>query len=77
MNQANDISKWLDVLRCPVTQSKLILKNDRLVSIDASLSYPIVDGIAVLLPEAAIPLTDQPKPGERDATPSHPPSTER
>lgn len=45
--------RLLDILVCPVTKGKLILKNDELYSRQAALAFPIRDGIPVLLEEEA------------------------
>lgn len=43
----------LDLLRCPHTRSRLKRDGDWLVAETGGRRYPIRDGIAVLLPEAA------------------------
>lgn len=43
----------LDILRCPVTRSRLRLEGDFLVAEVGGLAYPIRDGIPVMLPEEA------------------------
>jgi len=43
----------LDILRCPLTLSKLRVEGDELVAETGGLRYPIRDGIAVLLVEEA------------------------
>jgi uncharacterized protein len=43
----------LDILRCPITRSKLRMENDRLISEVGGLVYDIKDGIPVMLPESA------------------------
>ena len=56
--------KLLDILVCPVTKATLIYDRERqeLISRPAGLAYPIRDGIAIMLPGEARPLTD----AERD-----------
>jgi uncharacterized protein YbaR (Trm112 family) len=51
----NNIEELLDFLVCPVTKTKLVYDNEKqeLVSLEAKLAYPIVDGIPVMLPEKA------------------------
>lgn len=50
----------LDVLVCPVTRTPLRYDAERqeLVSDAAGLAYPIRDGVPVMLPEEARPLTE-------------------
>ena len=43
----------LEILRCPVTGSRLRLEGEALVSNVGSLRYPITDGIPQLLPQCA------------------------
>jgi uncharacterized protein len=43
----------LQILRCPVTHSRLRLENGWLVAETGGLAYPIRDGIPVMLPESA------------------------
>ena len=52
--------KLLEILVCPVTKGPLIYDKTRqeLLSKSARLSYPIRDGIPVMLEEEARPLTD-------------------
>ena len=47
--------KLLDMLICPKTKGPLKLdkKNNKLISIKAKLSYPIKDGIPIMLVEEA------------------------
>lgn len=51
--------KLLNLLACPISQGKLEWDADlgRLISRDAKVSYPVENGIPVLLPERAEPLT--------------------
>jgi len=50
--------KLLDMLVCPLTKSTLSYdeKNNRLISHQAKIFYPIRDGVPVLLPEEAQPI---------------------
>jgi uncharacterized protein len=52
--------RLLEILVCPVTKTTLHYDAERqeLVSRAAGLAYPIRDGIPVMLPEEARPLTD-------------------
>ena len=52
--------KLLEILVCPLTKGRLEYDADRqeLVSRQAKLAYPIRDGIPIMLPEEARPLTD-------------------
>lgn len=43
----------LDILACPVTKGKLILRGEELWSTQAALAYPIRDGIPVLIESEA------------------------
>jgi uncharacterized protein YbaR (Trm112 family) len=43
----------LEILRCPVTRSRLRQEGDWLVSEAGGLSYPVREGIPVMLPEEA------------------------
>lgn len=45
----------LELLRCPITRSKLTLDGEHLVSELEQLRYPLRDGIPVLLPDEAQP----------------------
>jgi uncharacterized protein YbaR (Trm112 family) len=49
--------KVVELLRCPATGLPLRVEGDRLVS-DRGTSYPIRDGIPVLLPDSAHPSED-------------------
>ncbi|KJV57536.1 trm112p-like family protein [Orientia chuto str. Dubai] len=48
--------KLLKILVCPVTKTRLFYdeKNNILISSEASLAYPIKNGIPILLPDQAI-----------------------
>ncbi len=46
--------RWLDVLVCPITRSRLRVEGEYLVAEERDIKYPIRDGIPILLPEAAI-----------------------
>lgn len=52
------LDQLLPSLRCPVSKQPLILHQQMLVSLDSEtrLSYPIRDGIPVLLAEEAVAL---------------------
>ena len=54
--------KLLDLLVCPVTKEALEYDADaqELISRGASLAYPILDGIPIMLPEDARQLDDAP-----------------
>jgi uncharacterized protein len=45
--------EFLDIVRCPVTHSRLRHEGDFLIAELGGLRYPIRDGIPVLLPEEA------------------------
>jgi uncharacterized protein YbaR (Trm112 family) len=52
--------KLLEILVCPLTKGRLDYDADRqeLVSRQAKLAYPVRDGIPIMLPEEARPLTE-------------------
>ena len=52
--------KLLELLVCPLTKSSLDYDAERqeLISRQAKLAYPIRDGIPIMLPEEARPLTE-------------------
>jgi len=52
--------KLLELLVCPLTKATLEYDaaNQELISRPAKLAYPIRDGIPIMLPEEARPLTD-------------------
>ena len=52
--------KLLELLVCPLTKDSLDYDADKqeLISRSAKLAYPIRDGIPIMLPEEARPLTD-------------------
>ena len=52
--------KLLEILVCPLTKGPLEYDAERqeLLSRQAKLAYPIRDGIPIMLPEEARPLTD-------------------
>ncbi|AWN40371.1 Trm112 family protein [Methylobacterium durans] len=52
--------KLLEILVCPLTKGSLEYDSARqeLISRSAKLAYPIRDGIPIMLPEEARPLTD-------------------
>lgn len=45
--------RLLDILVCPVTKGRVVLKNNELWSLQAALAYPIHDGIPVMIEENA------------------------
>lgn len=49
--------RLLDILVCPVTKGKLVLRDRELWSSSAALAYPIKDGIPALLETEARQLT--------------------
>ena len=52
----NKIDKaLLDILVCPLKKNKLIWDKDKneLISEEARLAYPIIDGIPIMLPDEA------------------------
>jgi uncharacterized protein YbaR (Trm112 family) len=52
--------KLLEILVCPLTKGRLDydVEKQELISRQAKLAYPIRDGIPIMLPEEARPLTD-------------------
>ena len=52
--------KLLELLVCPLTKGRLDYDAERqeLISSGAKLAYPIRDGIPIMLPEEARPLTE-------------------
>jgi len=52
--------KLLEILVCPVTKAPLVYDRTReeLISKKAGLAYPIRDGIPVMLPDEARPLSE-------------------
>ena len=53
-NTPNSLSPDLvDLLRCPLTKSRLRLEGDWLVAEVGGLAYPVRDGIPVMLAEEA------------------------
>jgi uncharacterized protein len=52
--------KLLEILVCPVTKGSLVYDRARqeLISKKAGLAYPIRDGIPVMLPDEARPLSE-------------------
>tara|TARA_B100001027_G_scaffold60294_1_gene40710 strand:+ start:580 stop:753 length:174 start_codon:yes stop_codon:yes gene_type:complete len=51
--------KLLEILVCPLTRGKLILRNDELISREAKLAYPIRDGIPILIISEARSISDE------------------
>ncbi len=52
--------KLLEILVCPVTKGPLVYDREgqELISKKAGLAYPIRDGIPVMLPDEARPLSE-------------------
>jgi len=52
--------KLLEILICPVSRTTLIYDRDKqeLISRAAGLAYPIRNGVPIMLPDEARPLTD-------------------
>ena len=52
--------KQLEILVCPQTRGPLVYDREKgeLLSKKALLAYPIRDGVPIMLPEEARPLTD-------------------
>jgi uncharacterized protein YbaR (Trm112 family) len=44
----------LEILVCPITHSRLRREGEELVSEVGGLRYPVKEGLAVLLPDAAV-----------------------
>ena len=59
--------KLLEILVCPLTKEELEYDVDsqELISRGAGLAYPIRDGIPIMLPDEARPLTDAPKTSQK------------
>jgi len=57
--------RLLDILVCPVTKGRLLLKGDELWSTQAGLAYPIRDGIPVMLEEETRQLSNEEIEGAR------------
>jgi uncharacterized protein YbaR (Trm112 family) len=55
--------KLLEILVCPVSKGPLEYDGEKqmLVSRVAKLSYPVRDGIPIMLPEEARPLVEEPR----------------
>jgi len=51
--------RLLDILVCPVTKGKLLLRGEELWSHQAALAFPIRDDIPVMLEGEARPLTTE------------------
>ena len=51
--------KLLEILVCPLTRDKLILRNDELISREAKLAYPIREGIPILVISEARSISDE------------------
>ena len=51
--------KLLEILVCPLTRGKLILRNDELISREAKLAYPIREGIPILVISEARIISDE------------------
>jgi uncharacterized protein len=50
-----DIEELLELLVCPASKTKLIYDQEKqeLISLEAKLAYPIIDGIPVMLESKA------------------------
>jgi uncharacterized protein len=57
--------KLLEILICPVSKTALVYDRDRqeLISRAAGLAYPIRNGVPIMLPGEALPLTDAEREG--------------
>jgi len=55
--------KLLEILVCPLTKAPLVYDPERmeLVSRQAGLAFPVRDGIPIMLPDEARPLSDDEK----------------
>ncbi|HEX4123146.1 MAG TPA: Trm112 family protein [Tepidisphaeraceae bacterium] len=53
MSSAGFDESWLEVLRCPLTRSRLRHEGDYLVAEVGGLAYPIREGFPVMLMEEA------------------------
>ena len=55
--------KLLEILVCPLTKAPLVFDAERmeLISRQAGLAFPIRDGIPIMLPDEARPLSDDEK----------------
>ena len=51
--------RLLDILMCPETKGRLIVKADELWSLQAALAYPIRDGIPVMIEAEARALSNE------------------
>lgn len=51
--------RLLDILVCPATKGKLVLKGDELWSRSAGLAYPVTDGIPHMVESEARALTSE------------------
>ena len=51
--------KLLEILVCPLTRNKLILKNDELINREAKLAYPIREGIPILIISEGRSISDE------------------
>lgn len=51
--------RLLDILVCPATKGKLIVKGDELWSRSAGLAYPVQDGIPQMVESEARALTNE------------------
>ena len=51
--------RLMDILVCPTTKGKLVLKENELWSSSAGLAYPIKDGIPMLLETEARTLSSE------------------
>ena len=53
--KADAIQSWTDDLVCPVCFARLIFSETTVTCAGCARTYPIVDGIPVLLPERGLP----------------------
>lgn len=49
-----ELSAIIPYLQCPVSQQSVVLEGDNVITADKLISYPILDGILCMLPDAAI-----------------------
>ena len=54
LSNVNDLKQWSDDIVCPVCHAALRFGAATVVCSDCARTYPIVDGIPVLIPQRAI-----------------------